>query len=321
MAQIENQEYKAARSTFNEGLFHCPGDSNLIAGIEKANKYIVAVESVQGEQIESEYDIDGPAQRKRPADEASTKNNDNVDDKSTTEKGVFGEDDDDDNASNINTQNTSSNTGNASNNTAQQQSDEKATDQPWPGTAAEEIERIKHAPNHYAVLHVPGDANAEEMKKNYYKLAKLLHPDRCQLEGAGEAMTSVSQAYDTLQHVLKRTLYDQFLQQTGGEEDAPNQTYQEWESKQQPVEIPKWLSFILGIRGCGFILLIIFCIILLPVIIFIVILYVLFTCLCLPVSCFFRIFFPEKYKRMKEREERELRKMEEEAQDRMYPHV
>lgn len=293
---MESQEYKAARSTFNEGLAHCPGDGNLMAGIEKANKYIAAVEAVQG-PAEAEFNVDAPRERPvEPIDESSpplagheqtTENQQQSEEQSSTTK------------------------------TKRQPKE----DEPWPGTAGDEIDRIKSAPNHYAVLHVSTDATSAQMKKNYYTLARMLHPDRCQLEGAGEAMTSVSLAYDTLSNVLKKTLYDQFLQQTGGEQDEPNQTYQEWESRQQPVEIPRWLSFVLGIRGCGYVVIAATCLVLIPLFIIVFIFYFIITLLCLPVSCFFRVVFPDKYARMKEREEREVAKMEENAQDRMFAHV
>lgn len=194
-------------------------------------------------------------------------------------------------------------------------------DQSFPGTAEQEIERIKNAPNHYAILHASTDADNAKLKKNYYTLARILHPDKCQLPGADEAMTSVSQAYDTLTNVVKKTLYDQFLSQTGADNDHPNQTYQEWESRQQPVELPKWLSVLLGIRGCGWILFIIIFIIMLPIVALFLIIYLIFFILCLPFKLGMRVCFPEKYAQMREQQERERAKMEEQAQDRIFAHV
>eukprot|EP00178_Gracilaria_changii_P027294 TRINITY_DN859_c0_g1_i1.p1 TRINITY_DN859_c0_g1~~TRINITY_DN859_c0_g1_i1.p1 ORF type:complete len:160 (-),score=26.36 TRINITY_DN859_c0_g1_i1:1105-1584(-) len=159
------------------------------------------------------------------------------------------------------------------------------------------------------------------MKKNYYTLARMLHPDKCQLPGAEDAMTSVSQAYDTLTNVVKKTLYDQFLSQTGDDAEHPNQTYQEWESRQQPVELPRWLNFLLSIKGCAWILPIIILIMMLPIIIILVVLFVVLQLLCLPFKLIMRFCFPEKYAQMREEHEREIAKMEEEAQDRMFAHV
>lgn len=191
----------------------------------------------------------------------------------------------------------------------------------WPKSPEEEIERIKNAPNHYAVLHVKSGAENAELKKNYYTLARILHPDRCQLKDAGDAMTSVSQAYDTLSNKLKKTLYDQFLTQTGGESERPNQTYQEWESQQEPMKLPKWLLFLLGIKGCGYVVLVLIAIITLPLMLLILIIFLLVQVLLAPVYIFMRIFCPEKYANLKERQARNIAKWEEEEQDRMFAHV
>lgn len=190
----------------------------------------------------------------------------------------------------------------------------------FPGTAEEEIQRIKNAPNHYAVLHVSPDATNAQLKKNYYTLARILHPDKCQLPGAEDAMTDVSLAYDTLSNVIKKTLYDQYMQQTG-EGDDKEQTYAEWEAKQQPMEIPKWLNVLLGIKGCGWILAILIVIILLPILVVLIVLFLIIWVLLLPYRLTLRFCFPEKYAQMKEEREKEFAKMEEEAQDRMYAHV
>ncbi|PXF45756.1 Hsp70-Hsp90 organizing protein 1 [Gracilariopsis chorda] len=277
-AQLEDQNYIGARQTFNEGLQHCPGDENLIAGIERAKKYIAALESVQG-AAEREQHFD--------PNDASKRNME-----TTTEE------------------------------TTPKSSEEAPSDgEAWPGKAKDEIERIKTAPNHYAVLHVSTEASGAQMKKNYYTLARMLHPDKCQLPGAEDAMTSVSQAYDTLTNVVKRTLYDQFLSQTGDDAEHPNQTYQEWESRQQPVELPKWLNFLLSIKGCAWVLPILIIIILSPLVIVLLVLFVLMQLIMLPVRVFMQLFFPEKYAQMKEEQEKEIAKMEEQAQDRMFAHV
>lgn len=191
----------------------------------------------------------------------------------------------------------------------------------WPKSPEEEIERIKNAPNHYAVLHVKSGAENAELKKNYYTLARILHPDRCQLKDAGDAMTSVSQAYDTLSNKLKKTLYDQFLTQTGGESERPNQTYQEWESQQEPMKLPKWLLFLLGIKGCGYVVLILIAIITLPLMVLILIIFFFVQFLLLPVYLCMKIFWPEKYANLRERQARNIAKWEEEEQDRMFAHV
>lgn len=189
----------------------------------------------------------------------------------------------------------------------------------WPGTAEEEIQRIKNAPNHYAVLHVAPDASNAALKKNYYTLARMLHPDKCQLPGAEDAMTSVSLAYDTLTNVIKKTLYDQYMSQSA--ENSKDQTYAEWEASQQPMELPKWLNVLLGIKGCGWFLAVIITLLLIPLVIVVVVVLFVVWILLLPYRLTLRFCFPEKYEQMKEEREKDLAKMEEEAQDRMFAHV
>eukprot|EP00177_Eucheuma_denticulatum_P004473 GFKZ01008134.1.p1 GENE.GFKZ01008134.1~~GFKZ01008134.1.p1 ORF type:complete len:354 (+),score=74.21 GFKZ01008134.1:536-1597(+) len=275
-AQFEDKDYYAARATFQEGLNHCPGDENLLAGVEKATKFLKAMESVQGPGAgEKEFDPDAPSQR-------------------TTENKTTEEEE------------------------SPRKEDEGNT---FPGSPEHEIERIKSAPNHYAVLHVSTDADNGKLKKNYYTLARMLHPDKCQLDGAEDAMTSVSQAYDTLTNVVKKTLYDQFLSQTGGDGDHPNQTYQEWESRQQPVELPKWLAALLSIKGCGWILALVVIVVLLPVILVFLVIYLIFFIMCLPFRLGMRVCFPERWEAMREEAEKQRAKVEEEAQDRYFAHV
>ncbi len=189
----------------------------------------------------------------------------------------------------------------------------------WPGTAEEEITRIKNAPNHYAVLHVAPDASNAALKKNYYTLARMLHPDKCQLPGAEDAMTSVSLAYDTLTNVIKKTLYDQYMSQSA--ENSKDQTYAEWEASQQPMELPKWLNVLLGIKGCGWFLAFIITLLLIPFVLIVVVVFFVIWILLLPYRLTLRFCFPEKYEQMKEEREKDLAKMEEEAQDRMFAHV
>lgn len=276
MALLENQDYKGARATFQEGLSHCPGDENLVSGVAKADKYIAVLDKVQGPQAEPEFDPDAPSTRQQQAPEEAAAD-------------------------------------------AAAVADSSAADN-FPGSPEEEIKRIKNAPNHYATLHVSTDASSSQMKKNYYTLARMLHPDKCQLPGADDAMTTVSLAYDTLTNVVKKTLYDQFLSQSH-DADVNGQTYAEWEARQQPVELPKWLSVLLGIKGCGWVLAVLVFLIFVPIIILIVLLYLIFSILCLPYRLTLRFCFPEKYAQMKEEQERQHAKLEEEAQDRMYAHV
>jgi tetratricopeptide (TPR) repeat protein len=279
-AQLEAMEYADARATFLEGLTYCEGDDNLTRGLENADKRLFAIASVQGGDSATAADSSDP---NRPSDRARA-------------------------AADAVSAPASSAGGPAPARTP--------STMPFPGTAAEEIKRIATAPNHYAILHVSPDASAAQMKKNYHTLARMLHPDKCQLPGASESMTQVSLAYDTLTNIVKRTLYDQFMSAEQGE-----QTYAEWEAKQQPVELPMWLNKLLGIKGCGWILAVIFFILFLPFAIIIFIIFLVIWLMCLPYRMTLRYCFPERYAQMKEEQERELAKMDEAHQDRAFAHV
>lgn len=270
----------------------------MLAGLEKADAFIATLDNIQGGgEAGNDFDVNGASERK-------------------PEQIIEGTDlgEDSGNVAKDRNEPVKPTATEASETTAEKE-------ETWPGSAEDEIERIKNAPNHYAVLHVKSGAENAELKKNYYKLARVLHPDRCQHEGAGDAMTSVSQAYDTLSNKLKKTLYDQFLTQTGGESERPNQTYQEWESQQEPMKLPKWLLLLLGIKGCGYVLFFLILILVLPLIVLILLVFLIVQILLAPVYLFLKIFFPEKYAILKERQERNIAKWEEEEQDRMFAHV
>ena len=62
----------------------------------------------------------------------------------------------------------------------------------------------------YKTLGVDKSANASQIKKAYYKLAKKFHPDVNQEKGADEKFHSLQEAYDILSDPKKKEQYDQF---------------------------------------------------------------------------------------------------------------
>lgn len=69
---------------------------------------------------------------------------------------------------------------------------------------------------HYEVLGVPKDANADQIKKAYRKLALKFHPDKNSAPSAEAAFQVINQAFDTLSDPSKRDIYDQ----TGHDPDS-----------------------------------------------------------------------------------------------------
>ena len=75
--------------------------------------------------------------------------------------------------------------------------------------------------DYYATLGVPRDANAEDMKRAYRKLAMQYHPDRNPNDKGAEAkFKELNEAYDVLKDDQKRGAYDRFghaaFEQGGG---------------------------------------------------------------------------------------------------------
>lgn len=284
-AQMEEQDYKGARETFVQGLQHCGNDENFSRGLENAKKRIAVVESVQGPETTAPgeaFDLDQPSTRPSAQD------------------GRHSSDDRKQNGTTPNVENSADNVA-------------------FPGSVEEEIQRILAAPNHYAVLHVSPESSPAQLKKNYYILARMLHPDKCSLPNSSEAMSQVSLAYDTLTNVVKRTLYDQFMSQTA--DGGKAETYTEWEARQQPVEVPKWLRWLLEIKGCAWILLIVIFLVFLPLMALVFLLFLILWILCLPYRLTLQYCFPERYAKMQEVYERERARAEEAHLDKTFAHV
>jgi len=68
--------------------------------------------------------------------------------------------------------------------------------------------RVKKCKNYYEILEVSREVTDTELKKQYRKLALLMHPDKNHAPGAEEAFKAVSQAFACLSDVDKRRHYD-----------------------------------------------------------------------------------------------------------------
>ena len=65
--------------------------------------------------------------------------------------------------------------------------------------------------DYYEILGISRDASAEEIKKNYRKIAMQYHPDRNPANKAAEEKFKVaSEAYEVLRDPEKRQIYDQY---------------------------------------------------------------------------------------------------------------
>ena len=75
--------------------------------------------------------------------------------------------------------------------------------------------------DYYAVLGVPRDADLDQIKKAYRKLARQHHPDVSKEPNAETQFKEAGEAYATLKDADKRAAYDQLGKQPIGEEFSP----------------------------------------------------------------------------------------------------
>jgi len=201
----------------------------------------------------------------------------------------------------------------------------KAAEPAFPGTPEEEVARIQAAANYYVVLHASPSTSDAQLKKNYYTLARLLHPDKCNVPGADDAMKEVSLAYDTLSSPIKRPLYDQYMTERkpppGADGEAGEQTYAEWEARQEPVQLPGWLVWLLSMRGVNWVVTGILFILLLPLVLLVLLVFLILYLLCWPYRWVLKHCFPEKFAQMRADAERNEARREEMEQDERYAHV
>lgn len=75
--------------------------------------------------------------------------------------------------------------------------------------------------DYYAVLGVPRDADLDQIKKAYRKLARQFHPDVSKEPNAEAQFKEAGEAYATLKDADKRAAYDQLGKQPEGQEFSP----------------------------------------------------------------------------------------------------
>ena len=75
--------------------------------------------------------------------------------------------------------------------------------------------------DYYAVLGVPRDADVDQIKKAYRRLARQYHPDVSKEPNAEAQFKEAGEAYATLKDTEKRAAYDQLGKQPIGEEFSP----------------------------------------------------------------------------------------------------
>ncbi|HXD40443.1 MAG TPA: DnaJ C-terminal domain-containing protein [Ramlibacter sp.] len=75
--------------------------------------------------------------------------------------------------------------------------------------------------DYYATLGVPRDADAEQIKKAYRKLARQHHPDVSKTAGTEAKFKEIGEAYATLKDPEKRAAYDELGRRPAGQEFAP----------------------------------------------------------------------------------------------------
>lgn len=94
-------------------------------------------------------------------------------------------------------------------------------------TVEEYLERVENSQTHYDILGVDPKVEIAEIKKVYFSLARMFHPDRYHAQGGDllrrvqKAFTELAQAHETLKAEDTRELYDYRMRKEIGErEDA-----------------------------------------------------------------------------------------------------
>ena len=85
------------------------------------------------------------------------------------------------------------------------------------------------------------DAEQAEIRNNYLRLSRLVHPDKCKHPQAADASAVLNQAKETLSNPLKKKLYDAYVTDVNeGPPGAAEMSYAEWEAANamNPVKVP-----------------------------------------------------------------------------------
>eukprot|EP00873_Tetraselmis_striata_P041288 jgi/Tetstr1/461552/TSEL_006658.t1 len=77
------------------------------------------------------------------------------------------------------------------------------------------VAKIRGSKDYYGILGIQKDANDDDIKKAYRKLALKLHPDKNRARGSDEAFKAVSRAFSCLSDSDKRAAYDRYGHEDG----------------------------------------------------------------------------------------------------------
>ena len=108
------------------------------------------------------------------------------------------------------------------------------------------------AKNYYDILGLSREANSDQIKKAYRKLARKYHPDVSKETDAEERMQEVNVAYDTLSNDDKKTAYDFQLDHPQGTPDFGQQQGQGFEGFGQQSADFSGFEDLFGRFGSGF---------------------------------------------------------------------
>lgn len=87
------------------------------------------------------------------------------------------------------------------------------------------IDRIRKCKDYYEILQIGKDFSESEIKKQYRRLALLLHPDKNSEPGAAEAFKAVGNAFAVLSDADKRRKYDVYGEDGLNGGDVANQAH------------------------------------------------------------------------------------------------